>query len=186
MVKKQNNNAWIVYVIALIAIVALILGAIALNKANMTGNAFWDFFKKQEQTQTTYTPETVGLLGNAYLEKGGSVDTLNNYQSIYGPNGDLLYEVVNGEVTQDNGYINSITYYDESVGGTVTVSQAGISDAAGGGTLTCTGTCGGNGCVQTGCAPSGTDCTLCSCTGDSCAGCVCTKSISVEIKDKDL
>ena len=42
MVKKQNNNAWIVYVIALIAIVALILGAVAVYKANMTGNIFWD------------------------------------------------------------------------------------------------------------------------------------------------
>ena len=42
MVKKQNNNAWIVYVIALIAIVALILAIVAMNKASVTGNAFWN------------------------------------------------------------------------------------------------------------------------------------------------
>ena len=51
MVKKQNNNAWIIYLIALIAIAALVLGAIALNRANMTGNIFWDkWFDDPEPT----------------------------------------------------------------------------------------------------------------------------------------
>ena len=52
MVKKQNNNAWIVYVVALIAIVALILGAIALNKANVTGQGIFDFLKKSNNGET--------------------------------------------------------------------------------------------------------------------------------------
>ena len=57
MVKKQNNNAWIVYLIALIAIVALILGAVAVYKANMTGNNIWswlnDFGNKGDSPDAT-------------------------------------------------------------------------------------------------------------------------------------
>ena len=47
MVKKQNNNAWIVYVIALIAIVALILGAVAVYKANMTGQGIFNWGNRE-------------------------------------------------------------------------------------------------------------------------------------------
>jgi len=43
MVKKQNNNVWIVYVIALIAIVALILSAVAISKASVTGQGIFNF-----------------------------------------------------------------------------------------------------------------------------------------------
>ena len=60
MVKKQNNNAWIVYVIALIAIVALILAIVAMNKASVTGNAFWNnWFDFQERGEVT--PDATGL-----------------------------------------------------------------------------------------------------------------------------
>ena len=52
MVKKQNN-AWIIYVIALIAIVALILAIVAMNKASMTGNAFWDFLRTKDVVEVT-------------------------------------------------------------------------------------------------------------------------------------
>ena len=49
MVKKQNNNTWIVYVIAIVAIVALILAIVALNKANMTGQGIFEWFKVQKE-----------------------------------------------------------------------------------------------------------------------------------------
>ena len=95
MVKKQNN-AWIVYVIALIAIVALILAIVAINKANMTGNPFWDFLKKQETMETQVVSGNYGLLGDAFFSSGGVRSQLEGYQVKYNENGELIYEVLNG------------------------------------------------------------------------------------------
>jgi len=119
MVKKQNN-VWIVYVIALIAIVALILSAVAIHKANMTGNAFWDFLKVKEKpvcgngvceppTENNFTcpedcvnnsgdgPEGVGvgygMLGGAFINGGGNRGQLINYQVSFNKEGNLAYEI---------------------------------------------------------------------------------------------
>jgi hypothetical protein len=43
-------------------------------------------------------------------------------------------------------------------------------------TLTCTGTCTGNGCGVSGCDPFGGNCTGCNCTGGFCGYCTCTKT----------
>ena len=64
----MKNKGWIVYVIALIAIVALILGAIAVNKANMSGNAFLDLFRKKPKVVET---TDYGLLGTVFVNNGG-------------------------------------------------------------------------------------------------------------------
>ena len=61
---KKNNNAWIVYVVALIAIVALILAAVAVNKANMTGNSLWTrLFQKQEKVEANAPDVSQGVSG---------------------------------------------------------------------------------------------------------------------------
>ena len=105
MVKKQNNNAWLVYVIALIAIVALVLAIVAMNKASMTGNAFWDFLRTKEvvaeQTQTNIE-EYNGFLVGEYVEEYPNL--LKGYQAMYDENGMLIYEILDNEIWPGNDY----------------------------------------------------------------------------------
>ena len=109
MVKKQNNNAWIVYVIALIAIVALILGAIALNKANMTGKVFWkNWFQEEVETEASVPEinfdEYNGLLegGHHNLEKYSHL--LQGYEAKYDQNRRLVYEIIDDGLELGNDY----------------------------------------------------------------------------------
>ena len=106
MVKKQNNNVWIVYVIALIAIVALVLAIVAMNKVNMTGQGIFDFLKKQEVKEQTQTQqqnqiavEDRGILGDAFIADGGDFEMLKGYEAIYDDQGNLIIEKMldNGE-----------------------------------------------------------------------------------------
>ena len=152
MVKKQNNNAWLVYVIALIAIVALVLAIVAMNKASMTGNAFWDFLRTKEvvaeQTQTTYIPETAGVLGSAYLAKGGSAEILKGYRAEYNDDGALMYEIIleeDGELLiPGEGYELS----EDPNGGYIMYSPGGGGSQSGW-SCTCSGSeCGSGACHQ--------------------------------------
>lgn len=87
--------------------------------------------------------------------------------------------------TASKGTINTIRYYDSTLGANVKVSQSiipggGTSDRPGGG-VTCTGSCTGNSCQIWGCDPyesigAGGQCSSCSCGGSSCSGCTCSKS----------
>lgn len=115
MVKKQNNNAWIVYVVVLIAVVALILGAVAINKANISGNAFWDFLRSEKnieapnQQQNQVATEVLGLVGEGFIANGGDVEVLKNYKVEYDENGDMIYEIKNNReiFALGEGYIFS-------------------------------------------------------------------------------
>ena len=87
---KNNNNAWIIYVIALVAIAALILAAVALSRANMTGQGIFDFLKKQENVGTV--DGNYGLLGNTFITNGGDIEMLKGYEVKYDENGEKIYE----------------------------------------------------------------------------------------------
>ena len=88
MTKKTN---WLIWLIAIIAVVALVLAILAFTRASMTGNALFSWFKP-----TTVTVTDKGLLGNAYGSSGGDLTKLKNYEVKYGPNGDLVYEIIGG------------------------------------------------------------------------------------------
>ena len=193
MVKKQNNNVWIVYVLALIAIVALVLGAVALNRANMTGNIFWDKWFDN--------PEPDGLVGgeceqpafdNCVSEcEGGDPDL---YWDCMGDCGalcpdsladrgalEIYFIAKGGNPDVLNNYVNTITYFDEATQSNVKVSQIiGGPDAYVGHTITCTGSCTGNGCNVNGCdVETKFDCSECSCLGGgSCSECTCSRALS--------
>ena len=196
MVRKQNNNAWIVYVIALIAIAALILGAIALNRANMTGNIFWDKWFDN--------PEPDGLVGgeceqpafdNCVSEcEGGDPDL---YWDCMGDCGalcpdsladrgalEIYFIAKGGNPDVLNNYVNTITYFDEATQSNVKVSQTilGGSDGIGAGkSLTCTASCTGD-CQISGCTPMPdvNDCKSCYCVGEDCtSSCTCSKSNTI-------
>jgi len=79
MVKKQNNFNWWILVLAVIAIIALILAAIAFNKANMTGNAFFDFLRKKE-----VAPD-VAVGGSAAINGGYCTGSPEICRTITGP-----------------------------------------------------------------------------------------------------
>ena len=106
MVKKQNN-AWLVYVIALIAIVALILAIVAMNKASVTGNAFWDFLRTKEvvaeQTQTNIE-EYNGFLASSYRDLEEYSEYIKGYEAKYDENGMLIYEILDNEIWPGNDY----------------------------------------------------------------------------------
>jgi uncharacterized protein (UPF0333 family) len=90
-----------------------------------------------------------------------------------------------------NPKINTISYYDSTLNKNIKVSQTTIM--SGGGTLnkpgqqitvTCTGSCTGDGCNSKGCIPNGDgDCTACRCDGggiyNNCSECTCSKATSV-------
>ena len=98
MVKKQNNNAWIIYLIALIAIAALVLGAIAIHRVNMTGKGIFDFWKNRNlEVNVPDSPgENYGFLGKFYLDNGGKINDLKGYSVSHGPDGIVEWEVRNG------------------------------------------------------------------------------------------
>jgi hypothetical protein len=76
MVKKRekHKNNWIIIVVAIIAVIALILAAVAMTKANITGNAISDWIpwlkkdKVQEQTQVAGggTGLSTNCIGDVY------------------------------------------------------------------------------------------------------------------------
>ena len=84
-----------------VAVVVLLIFMIAGN-SNVTGNAFFDFFKAKEvretgmekQTTTTQTSSNFaqGLLAQTYLDNGGDKNMLQNYEVRYDENGNLIYE----------------------------------------------------------------------------------------------
>jgi len=181
----KNNNVWIIYVVALIAIAALILGAIALNKANMTGNAFWDKWFAQEkggdpdatvevgassescqepdfgrcirdcdEKTTTGTdfdeclrkcfddwctplpdgPAGVGrgygLLGDSFINGGGSKSELASYMVEFDENGNMMYEILEEKslLSPGEGYqINQVAGKNNRV----QIDPIGGSDAPG-------------------------------------------------------
>ncbi len=85
---KENSNGFLIWVVLIVALVALILGAVALNKANMTGNAFWDNWFKQEAKAQENVQENIG-----------AQDNMKNYIAVYDENGKLAYEFKNGQFT---------------------------------------------------------------------------------------
>ena len=75
---KKNNNAWIVYVVALIAIVALILAAVAINKANMTGQGIFEWLEKSppnEVNANSCSADEICEMNGAQI---GSVNAVQN------------------------------------------------------------------------------------------------------------
>ncbi|MFA5953857.1 MAG: hypothetical protein WC812_04655 [Candidatus Pacearchaeota archaeon] len=92
MVKK--NNSWLLWVVLIVAVVAIILSAIAISKSNnITGNSIFDFFKKSSISTNTQT-QSKGLLADAYLASGKSSESLKNYEAVYDENGELIYELL--------------------------------------------------------------------------------------------
>ena len=68
MAKEKSNL--LMFGVLVIAVAALVLGAVALNKANMTGNAFWDnWFKQEAEAQ-----ENVQEASQASSVSGGGCD----------------------------------------------------------------------------------------------------------------
>lgn len=112
---KNNNNAWIVYVIALIAILALVLAAVAIHKANMTGNGIFDFLKKQEAVNIQIAGPDSGLLGESFLINGGDIEKLKNYEVKYDQNGEMIYESKNDGIEFNLGQ-NYATKSDGATG----------------------------------------------------------------------
>jgi len=173
MVKKQNN-AWIVYVIAIIAIAALILAALAFSKANMTGNAFWDFLKtNNEKVQVTpdssTTSGTYGLLGEVYLADGGNFENLINYQVEYDKNGNKMYELMDGGIllVPGEGY-KFVKNLEGSYDLIDLIDPEGDSSQGG---WKCTGSCSGSNCNQEGCDQEEvwpTNNLACVCAGSGC------------------
>jgi len=119
--------------VLVIAVVALILGAVALNKANMTGNAFWtDWFSNQEAKAQNNVQENVGvasegngLLGDAYISKGGDSNNLKSYKVEYDKEGNMIYELVNGRVSPGENYV-----FQEHESGELTIVAASASNPA--------------------------------------------------------
>jgi len=76
MVKKRekHKNNWLIIVVAIIAVIALILAAVAMTKANITGDAISDWIpwlkkdKVQEQTQVAGggTGLSTNCIGDVY------------------------------------------------------------------------------------------------------------------------
>jgi peptidoglycan hydrolase-like protein with peptidoglycan-binding domain len=114
---------------------------------------------------------TTGYFGNLTAEAVKKYQTQNNL-------------AVTGKVDNDTLVAintNTIRYYDSVLGKNIKVSQAIIqsgSALAPNPTVTCAGSCTGNGCLVKGCEPNwGTECTSCDCTGDpKCSACTCTKT----------
>jgi len=97
---KKNSNNWLMWIVLVIALVALVLGAVALNKTNMTGNAFWELFKKTNNVESGK-----GLLGNVYLSNNGNVENLKEYEVKYDEEGNLMYEILEGhQIIPGEGY----------------------------------------------------------------------------------
>jgi len=95
MIKKNNGNNWLLLIVLAIALVAIIVSAIALHKANITGQGIFDFLKKSEtkQIQNIETEQSRGMLAEAYLASGKSVDDLKGYEVKYDYEGNLIYEI---------------------------------------------------------------------------------------------
>jgi len=202
MVKKQNSNAWLIYLIALVAIAALVLGAIAVNKANMTGQGFLDFLKAKKNVEVT--PD--GSVGGGQASSGeceqpafdncisgceqGDPDLYwdcvkdcgdtycSNFISDRGVMG-IYFISKGGNPDVLNNYVNTIRYYDEVTGNNVKVSQSIVTDEGGHTQVTCTQTCPGGECIAIGCLPSGSFCTFGTCSGELCMTTgTCSKSVT--------
>ena len=172
MVKKQNNNVWIIYVIALIAIAALILGAVAVYKANMTGNNIWswlnDFGNKEGSPDAAGGGTTdMGLLAN-----GEDISQLESYEVMF-KDGEMVYETINGVMDQKLDYTTTTFYIDPTTGQETKLSQYFPADGKKpdhGCTASCSGGCGVTGCeaITGGCSPP-------ICTGGGSCTATCTK-----------
>lgn len=90
--------------------------------------------------------------------------------------------------------INTTTRYDAKLNKNIQVSTvalpSGGTDRAGGGTLNCTGTCTGSGCIVNGCRPGDDNsitCTSCYCSNPdyTCGECTCSRSISKPVNLPD-
>jgi hypothetical protein len=114
---KKNNN-WLIWIFAIISVVALVLAIVALNNAGVTGEAInWNKPKANiidanscKVSPTTYSTITYGLLGSNYLNNKGSLDVLKGYEVKYDSNGKVVYEIINNKCTGNcTGKTNSCT-----------------------------------------------------------------------------
>ena len=108
---NNNNNNWLLWVVLIVAVIAVILSAIAISKANVTGQGIFDIFRQRTSTQTkTTTPSATsnGLLADAYLSSGESAQDLKYYEAKYDENGQLIYEII-----EDGTYYKIGSDYEE-------------------------------------------------------------------------
>lgn len=116
MVKKESHkNNWLIIAVSVVALVALVLSSVSMTKANITGEAFWDFFRKdkiekaeavQEQTQASEVYR--GLLAESYLADGKNAESLKGYEVVYDGDGNLVYEIVNNGIRAGENYVSKI------------------------------------------------------------------------------